>query len=127
MHRFEQLWRDGDRAAFAIECSSGTYVRSLIADLGDAYCEELRRTAIGPFRVEDADPARIVPLAEALSLPATVDRARGRGRARAPATAWRSRASAAGGHVLLVDDDGPIAVAEPRADGLLKPVVGFRG
>ena len=33
---------------------SGTYVRSLIADLGDAYCLELRRTAIGPFEVTDA-------------------------------------------------------------------------
>ena len=40
-------WRDGDRRGFAIECSSGTYVRSLIADLGDAYCEQLRRTRIG--------------------------------------------------------------------------------
>jgi tRNA pseudouridine55 synthase len=37
-----------------IECSSGTYVRSLIADLSDAYCEELRRTEIGPFSVSDA-------------------------------------------------------------------------
>ncbi|MFZ1153321.1 MAG: tRNA pseudouridine(55) synthase TruB [Solirubrobacteraceae bacterium] len=44
------------RAAYLIECSSGTYVRSLIADLGDAYCEELRRTAIGPFDVNDAVP-----------------------------------------------------------------------
>ena len=35
--------------------------------LGDAYCEELERTAIGPFRLEDADPERIVPLAEALA------------------------------------------------------------
>jgi len=52
VHRFEQLWRRDDRAEFEIECSSGTYVRSLIADLGDAYCESLRRTAIGPFRVE---------------------------------------------------------------------------
>jgi len=59
--RFEQLWRerpdpvDGTaRAAFAIDCSSGTYVRSLIADLGDAYCLELRRTAIGPFLARDA-------------------------------------------------------------------------
>ena len=51
--RFELLWREDDRAAFAIECSSGTYVRSLIADLGDAYCVELRRTAIGPFEVAD--------------------------------------------------------------------------
>jgi len=55
VHRFEQLWREGDRAEFAIECSSGTYVRSLIADLGDAYCESLRRTAIGPFEVEEAE------------------------------------------------------------------------
>ena len=43
--------RDGDRAELEIECSSGTYVRQLIADLGDAYCEELQRTAIGPFRL----------------------------------------------------------------------------
>ena len=51
-----------DRAEFEIECSSGTYVRSLIADLGDAYCESLRRTAIGPFRVEDA--GAFIPLAD---------------------------------------------------------------
>ena len=55
VHRFEELWREGERAEFEIECSSGTYVRSLIADLGDAYCEELRRTAIGPFAVDEAD------------------------------------------------------------------------
>jgi tRNA pseudouridine55 synthase len=54
VHRFEEIWREGDRAGYEIECSSGTYVRSLIADLGDAYCEELRRTAIGPFSVDEA-------------------------------------------------------------------------
>jgi tRNA pseudouridine55 synthase len=43
-----------ERAGYAIECSAGTYVRSLIADLNDAYCVELRRTAIGPFEVSDA-------------------------------------------------------------------------
>ena len=67
IHRFEQLWRRGGggsgephTAAYEIECGSGTYVRSLIADLGDAYCLELRRTAIGPFDVRDAlaPPAR---------------------------------------------------------------------
>jgi tRNA pseudouridine55 synthase len=67
VRRAELLWREGERAAFEIECSSGTYVRSLIADLGDAYCEELERTAIGPFRLDDADPERLVPLPEALS------------------------------------------------------------
>jgi tRNA pseudouridine55 synthase len=65
VHRAECLWHAEDRAEFEIECSSGTYVRSLISDLGDAYCDELRRTSIGSFRVEDA--GREVPLAEALS------------------------------------------------------------
>jgi tRNA pseudouridine55 synthase len=59
--RFEQLWRedrgeDGIQAGFVIECGSGTYVRSLIADLGDAYCLSLCRTAIGPFDVSQAVP-----------------------------------------------------------------------
>jgi tRNA pseudouridine55 synthase len=61
VHRFEQLWREPDprlpglqRAGYEIECGSGTYVRSLIADLHDAYCLELRRTAIGPFEVSEA-------------------------------------------------------------------------
>jgi tRNA pseudouridine55 synthase len=83
VYRFEQLWRESDprpggvsRAGFAIECSAGTYVRSLISDLGDAYCEQLRRTAIGPFEVADAvgPPARgepwtdppLIPLVQAL-------------------------------------------------------------
>jgi tRNA pseudouridine55 synthase len=30
------------------------------------------------------------------------------------------------GTVRLLDDDGLIALAEPRPGGLLKPVVGFR-
>ena len=47
VYRFEQLWREpgaeGERArGYEIECSAGTYVRSLIADLGDAYCLELQ-------------------------------------------------------------------------------------
>jgi tRNA pseudouridine55 synthase len=67
VHRFEQLRRQGDRAEFEIECSSGTYVRSLIADLGDAYCEQLRRTRIGPFTVEEANESGSIPLARALA------------------------------------------------------------
>jgi tRNA pseudouridine55 synthase len=65
VHRFEQLWRDGDRVGLELEVSSGTYVRQLVADLGDAYCEELERTAIGSFRLEDAE--KFVPLGEALA------------------------------------------------------------
>ena len=53
-------------ADYEIECSAGTYVRTLIETLGDAYCAELRRTAIGPFRVEDA--GRELSIAEAAAL-----------------------------------------------------------
>jgi len=79
VHRFEELWREGDRAGFEIECSSGTYVRSLIADLGDAYCTALRRTAIGPFTVEEAGEEPIL-LADALARAAEADPGRVRGR-----------------------------------------------
>src|SRR5205807_2481532 len=67
VHRFDLLWREGERAGLEIECSSGTYVRQLVADLGDAYCEELERTAVGQFRLEKADSERLIPLNEALS------------------------------------------------------------
>jgi tRNA pseudouridine55 synthase len=122
--RFEPLWREDDRAAFAIECSSGTYVRSLIADLGDAYCLELRRTGIGPFEVREAEPERILPLNDALTfLPAVTLQGEGARKA-SHGVAVEGRAE---GVVRLVDDDGLIALAEPREPGMLKPVVGFRG
>jgi tRNA pseudouridine55 synthase len=121
--RFEQLWRDGERAAFAIECSSGTYVRTLIADLGDAYCLVLRRTGIGPFDVADASD-RVVPLRDALSFLPEVALAGDEARRASHGVAVEG---AAEGVVRLSDADGLIALAEPRGDGTLKPVVGFRG
>ncbi|HET8565186.1 MAG TPA: tRNA pseudouridine(55) synthase TruB [Solirubrobacterales bacterium] len=54
VHRAELISSDGERAHYEIECSAGTYVRTLIETLGDAYCEALRRTAVGPFRIERA-------------------------------------------------------------------------
>lgn len=126
--RFEERWRDGARRAFVIDCSSGTYVRSLIADLGDAYCEELRRTAIGPFSVDDAsgpeDLERLVGLEGALAFLPRVELGAEEALA---ATHGRAISGSAAGEVLLVDAGGAIAVAEPREDGLLKPIVGFRG
>ena len=124
VERFDLLWRQEDRAAFEIECSSGTYVRSLIADLGDAYCLELRRTAIGPFEVADADEERIVPLDDALAFVPAVALTGDDARRASHGVAVPGEAA---GPVRLRDGDGLIAIAEPRADGTLKPVVGFRG
>jgi tRNA pseudouridine55 synthase len=128
VYRFERLWREGDRAAFLIECSAGTYVRSLIADLGDAYCEELRRTRVGPFAVEDAHPTRVHPLERALAfLPRVELDAEAAWRAAHGQTVAGPPTPAEAEHVLLADGDGPVAIAEPRDGGVLKPVVGFRG
>src|SRR5205814_3399852 len=46
------------RARIAVECSKGTYVRQIAADLGEAtgagaYCLELRRTGVGEFEVSE--------------------------------------------------------------------------
>jgi tRNA pseudouridine55 synthase len=139
VYRFEQLWRSeaGDVREFAIQCSSGTYVRSLISALGDAYCEQLRRTAIGSFTVDDADPERVIPLLEALSfLPEIRLEGESAWRAshgaairvgdRVGSTARLTDGGDAGSTVRLTDSDGLIALAEPAGDGLLQPVVGFR-
>lgn len=71
VYRFDEVARDGAQRSFVIECSSGTYVRSLVADLGDAYCVALRRTRIGEFDVRDAatepDLGRLIALPEALA------------------------------------------------------------
>ena len=119
--RFDRIAPD----RFAIDCSAGTYVRSLVADLGDAYCTELRRTAIGPFSIEEASD-EVLPLGPALArflpvLELDADAARRAGHGVA--------VEGPGDHptVVLTDADGPIALAEPREGGLLKPVVGFRG
>jgi tRNA pseudouridine55 synthase len=49
-----------------LRVSSGTYVRAIAAALG-GHCVTLRRTEVGPFRVEEADPERIIPPDEALA------------------------------------------------------------
>jgi tRNA pseudouridine55 synthase len=46
---------------FRVRCSGGTYVRTLVADVGQAlgsgaHLSALRRTAIGPFSVDRASP-----------------------------------------------------------------------
>jgi tRNA pseudouridine55 synthase len=58
----------------ALHVSSGTYVRAIAEALG-GHCLTLRRTAVGPFSVDEADgdpaAARLIPVAHALArLPA---------------------------------------------------------
>lgn len=61
-----------------VDCSSGTYIRSLARDLGDAlgvggHLTALRRTAVGPFLLADAIPLASLESNPELSL--TIDEA----------------------------------------------------
>ena len=58
---FDLLGFDSPDVTFRVACSTGTYVRVLAADVGEAlscgaHLTALRRTAIGPFRASDASP-----------------------------------------------------------------------
>jgi tRNA pseudouridine55 synthase len=129
----------GDAAVWemAVTCSSGTYVRALAADVGEAvgvpaHLRRLRRTAIGPFPAEQAwtlerlepDPAAAVlapadALAAYPALTVAGEDARAVGHGRpiplAPdgAGPWR-----------VLDTDGALLAMYERApDGLLRPAV----
>jgi tRNA pseudouridine55 synthase len=123
VHRAELLGHEGERAEFEIECSAGTYIRTLISDLGDAYCEELERTAIGPFRLEDAHEGRLVPLREALSfLPELRLSDEQAGDVRhGRKIAWEG---AAAGPLRLTHEGELLAIGETQAQ-LVRPLVVF--
>ncbi|MBK5229659.1 MAG: tRNA pseudouridine(55) synthase TruB [Thermoleophilia bacterium] len=67
VYRAQRMRFDGERATFEIDCAGGTYVRSVVATLEDAYCEALERTRVGDLRLEDAVPS------DALSLDDLID------------------------------------------------------
>jgi tRNA pseudouridine55 synthase len=116
----------GDQSAeLAIECSSGTYVRRLVTDLGEmtgagAYCEALERTGIGPFEVGMADPERLLGLAEALSfLPA---RELSTEEEHAAANGRRLPDPGPDGEVLRLICSGRLVAVSERREGLLHPL-----
>ncbi|HEY3018257.1 MAG TPA: tRNA pseudouridine(55) synthase TruB [Gaiellaceae bacterium] len=56
----------GDEVRLDLRVSSGTYIRA-IADALGGHCRTLRRTEVGPFSVDEADPERVIPPDEALA------------------------------------------------------------
>lgn len=59
IHELQLLRFEGDRLDLRVRCSKGTYVRTLVEDIGralgcGAHLSALRRTAAGDFRVEHA-------------------------------------------------------------------------
>jgi tRNA pseudouridine55 synthase len=120
VHRFEELWREGDRVGLELEVSSGTYVRQLVSGLGDAYCEELERTAVGAFQLDDAES--FVPLAEALSFLPAVELGSDEGERASHGVAVPGAGD--GDAIRLTNEGRLIAIARPEG-GALKPFVVF--
>jgi tRNA pseudouridine55 synthase len=126
--RVELLAYDWPHAELEIDCGSGTYIRSIARDVGQALgcgglIEVLTRTRIGPFAIEDAiDPAtldraaildRLRPATEAVAaLPKVVmtdDQVRAIGQGRAV----EAESVLPAGEVALLDGSGRlVAIAE---------------
>lgn len=148
IYRLEILsFEPGDypTAAFEVECSKGTYVRTLASDIGDAvgagaYLKQLTRTAIGQFRLEDAcsldeltDAEQVqkhlIPIAEALThlpqwtpTPAVLERLKHGNYVQAEHPLWTP-----GGHVVVLDSEGKVALMARWLPPLLRPVRVIQG
>jgi tRNA pseudouridine55 synthase len=133
------LWDGGADLPIEVECSAGTYVRAIARDLGRelgtrAHLAALRRTAIGPWDVEQAvapdlalagdAAARLRPMDELIAHLPRVDLA--------PEEARRFRhgqaleVAASKGYVVAYGAGELLGVGE-RRDNLFKPVVGLAG
>ena len=132
-------------ASLLVECSSGTYIRSLAADLGEAlggcaHLATLRRLRVGAFGIGDAhsidtiaaDPdAAVLSPAEALrGLEAIVVRGEER-RAVAHGATFAARAlltdDAGEGPFAVLDDDAQLLAVYERRGGGVKPAVVLAG
>jgi|SRR5271157_248420 len=79
VHRLELIESDGPRLLLDLTCDSGTYVRTLAVDVGEAlglggHMDELRRVANGPFR--ETDVVALAQLADAAAARAAGDPSR---------------------------------------------------
>jgi tRNA pseudouridine55 synthase len=137
VHRLE-VAGTGESGVFrlSLDCSSGTYVRSIAADLGSAlgggaHLRHLRRTAVGPFTAEEARPLEHIT-AEDVRPPVEAMRGRPRMVADAELSAAvahgkvleRARFGAGEGPWAVVDPDGRLlAVYEAHGPERVKPAV----
>lgn len=130
IHRFDVTgWAEPDVLTIDVECSAGTYVRTLADDLGrllggGAHLRNLRRTHVGAFTLDEAGPpdeCELLPVASAVrSLPAvTVDaevaELIGNGRV---LDAWDGE-----GPWAVFDDSGELLAVYEEFRGQAKPAV----
>jgi tRNA pseudouridine55 synthase len=124
IHRFEVIgWAEPGVLAVDVECSAGTYIRTLADDLGrllggGAHLRRLRRTHVGEFTLAEAGPPDECVLLPVQSAVRALD---------AVAVADDVAALVGNGRVLDAwDGDGPWAVFD-RSGELLAVYEPFRG
>lgn len=132
-----QATEDPLRYRATVRCSSGTYVRVLAADLGralggGAHLSALRRTAVGPFGLEEATDLEHLELLASRELVrhlahTTVDEelaaAVGHGRVLEREQLLGEHAATSGPWAVLGPDGDLLAVYEARDDRRAKPAV----
>jgi len=127
------------RAAIVVECTTGTYIRTLAVDLGaalggPAHLAELRRTRIGSFPITDArtldvierDPGGVVlsPAAAMRDLDqVVVDDERGRAVRHGAVLPCRDLGGDGDGPVAVLDADGALLAVYERGRVAAKPAV----
>jgi tRNA pseudouridine55 synthase len=129
---------------FEVDCGSGTYIRAIARDTGDAlgvggHLRELRRTRIGPHDVARAVPmdrlgeedrvrAAMIAPAEAVShLPRVAADERGEGDLRHGRAVAAPDGFAAEGAVAVVSAEGALLAVGEAADGVVRPRKVFVG
>jgi tRNA pseudouridine55 synthase len=147
VHRFELLENSGDRLRLLIECGSGTYVRSLVRDLGvrlgcGAHVTALRRLWVEPFHapqmsridelaaLAETDPEaidrRLLPLEQGLAgYPHVRLDAAAALRLRQGQVVEVGGAGFAGRCVALDEAGRAVALANCDAEGRLRSLRGF--
>jgi tRNA pseudouridine55 synthase len=129
---------------FEVECGSGTYIRAIARDAGEAlgvggHLRELRRTRIGPHEVDRAVPmdrlgeedrvrAAMIAPADAVShLPRVVADERGEADLRHGRAVIAPDGFAAEGAVAVVSAGGALLAVGEAADGVVRPRKVFMG
>jgi len=128
VHSIDLLGYAYPRVSIDVRCGAGTYIRALARDIGSAlrvgaYCEQLTRTAVGDFRLEDAlrpedlDPPRqlLPPLAAVGHLP------------RVTVTAAQADRVTHGNSVILSGEIAPGEVAVIDSEGNLLAIAEVGG
>ncbi len=130
IHSFQLMPTDDPMVLLAaVECSAGTYVRTLAADLGHllgggAHLRSLRRTAVGRFTIGEAAPpdeAALLPVEEAVRTLDRVDaddRIAGQVSNGRPLPAWDGT-----GPWAVFDRSGTLLAVYERAGASARPMV----